>query len=336
MPIEEEKIDFIKKNAHDQFLNLNNYIMAMDSNYKDSKDIQEIFKFVKNYYKEIIQDDFDNISLDAIGESEAEYIENILNINARKINKFIESKDDKTLYDILIGIEGNLIKIKSYINSLYEIKSLEDYRSNVEYILKNVVDNADKTQRKLNEANLINQDLQNRQIHEFYSMDSMNFNNIARFYEFLFYILAVFLILYFLGFHIGFDTEVVKFNFIHSVDGNLTPAFYIQKISILIIATTIGAFLLKRSFMNRRLADEAYRTAKELDALPRYLDGLPEEMQEKIRFDLAYKYFGQGIHHESYTGGENLMHENIKANTEFLKAIKGSGSDEESKKDGEK
>ena len=74
--------------------------------------------------------------------------------------------------------------------------------------------------------------------------------------------------------------------------------------------------------MNRRLADDAYRTAKELDALPRYMAGMPNEMKEKIRFDLAYKYFGNGIYHESYTGGENLMHENIKANTDFIKAIK--------------
>ena len=45
-------------------------------------------------------------------------------------------------------------------------------------------------------------------------------------------------------------------------------------------------------------------------------------MKEKIRFDLAYKYFGNGIHHESYTGGENLMHENMKANTDFIMAVK--------------
>jgi len=49
---------------------------------------------------------------------------------------------------------------------------------------------------------------------------------------------------------------------------------------------------------------------------------MPDEMKEKLRFDLAYKYFGNGIHHDSYTGGENLMHENIKANTEFLKSVK--------------
>ena len=34
--------------------------------------------------------------------------------------------------------------------------------------------------------------------------------------------------------------------------------------------------------MNRRLADDAYRTAKELDALPRYMEGMSEEMKEKM------------------------------------------------------
>lgn len=52
------------------------------------------------------------------------------------------------------------------------------------------------------------------------------------------------------------------------------------------------------------------------------MEGMSDEMKEKIRFDLAYNYFGNGIHHESYTGGENLMHENIKANTDFIKAVK--------------
>jgi len=47
---------------------------------------------------------------------------------------------------------------------------------------------------------------------------------------------------------------------------------------------------------------------------------LPQEIQDKIHFDLAYKYFGNGIYHENYTGGENLMHENIKENTEFFKS----------------
>jgi hypothetical protein len=38
--------------------------------------------------------------------------------------------------------------------------------------------------------------------------------------------------------------------------------------------------------MNRRLADDAYRTAKELDALPRYMEGMPEEMKEKFALTL--------------------------------------------------
>lgn len=145
---------------------------------------------------------------------------------------------------------------------------------------------------------------------------------LAKRYEIAFYFSLALLFLYFFGWYIEINTTIFKFKLAEQFYENHSTIFYIQKISLLILSTTLAAFLLKRSFINRRLADEAYRTAKELDALPRYMEGMPDEMKEKIRFDLAYKYFGNGIHHESYTGGENLMHENIKANTDFIKAVK--------------
>ncbi|MDC4542050.1 hypothetical protein NQ781_18505, partial [Acinetobacter baumannii] len=150
---------------------------------------------------------------------------------------------------------------------------------------------------------------------------SNKFKRIALFYEIAFYIILFFMFLYFFGWYIDINTESIKFKLAEQFHGNHTPTFYVQKISLLILSTTLAAFLLKRSFMNRRLADEAYRTSKELHALPRYMAGMSFELKEKIRFDLAYKYFGNGIHHDSYTSGENLMHENIKANTDFIRSV---------------
>jgi hypothetical protein len=208
-------------------------------------------------------------------------------------------------------IESEITRIEQEENFEKTLSTLKKVESN-NNVLENIIE----------EANLVKDDLKNKKVHEIFEDDSKKFKTLARRYEFSFYLALAFLFLYFFGWYIEIDTANFKFKFAEQFHGNHTPTFYVQKISLLILSTTLAAFLLKRSFMNRRLADDAYRTAKELDALPRYMEGMPDEMKEKIRFDLAYKYFGNGIHNESYAGGENLMHENIKANTDFIKAVK--------------
>ena len=228
-------------------------------------------------------------------------------------------------YPILVRIEE---LISTLINNLKAIKSKS--------VLSDRFDEITKDKEKLNEKVQIIEssldDLKNVELHIIFEDDSDKFKNLATRYEIAFYLVIFFAALYFLGltFYVtAFESKFLSISFPERIHGNLSTELYIQKISFLILSTTLAAFLLKRSFMNRRLADEAYRTAKELDALPRYMAGMPEELKEKIRFDLAYKYFGNSIHHESYTSGENLMHENIKANTEFLKSVKSAdaGSD---------
>lgn len=225
---------------------------------------------------------------------------------AEFLNKFHEIKEYKGEFDI--DVRRLLRKIDDFNNTNSLIEKL---KRDQESLLK-----------KIDEVEIISEDLKNKKVHEIFEDDSEKFKSLARRYEFAFYAALAFLFLYFFGWYIEIDTANFKFKFAEQFHGNHTPTFYVQKISLLILSTTLAAFLLKRSFMNRRLADDAYRTAKELDALPRYMEGMPDEMKEKIRFDLAYKYFGNGIHHESYTGGENLMHENIKANTDFIIAVK--------------
>ncbi|MCF0262977.1 hypothetical protein KW868_00615 [Acinetobacter guillouiae] len=208
--------------------------------------------------------------------------------------------------------------VYSLINYLNKIKS--------ESIISDKIDGFSEKNKKLNEKIVelenVFEGWKNRDLYTIFEDDSEKFRKIARKYEISFYIALAFLFMYFFGWYVEIDTANFKFKFAEQFHENHTPTFYIQKISLLILSTTLAAFLLKRSFMNRRLADEAYRTAKELDALPRYMEGMPDEMKEKLRFDLAYKYFGNGIRHDSYTGGENLMHENIKANTDFILAVK--------------
>lgn len=231
----------------------------------------------------------------------------VINMNKNWIHK----EDDKIL-----------VQIESYIHDLVNHLATIDPKANILDQFNEFKEEKDKLDEKVKIIENSIDDLKNIELHKIFKDDSDNFKRVALIYEVAFYIILLSMFLYFFGWYIEINTKIFNFKVAEQFYGNHTPIFYVQKVSLLILSTTLAAFLLKRSFMNRRLADDAYRTAKELDALPRYMAGMPNEMKEKIRFDLAYKYFGNGIYHESYTGGENLMHENIKANTDFIKAIK--------------
>ncbi|MDH0565433.1 hypothetical protein [Acinetobacter courvalinii] len=231
-------------------------------------------------------------------------------------------EDEKEFIGHLVPITQLAYSLQSILGNINKIKKLKEYEESAKGIINDLNEQKKDLEATISQSKILSDDLKNKKINEIFEDDSESFKKIARRYEISFYMVLAFLFLYFFGWYVEIDTSNFKFKFAEQFHGNHTPTFYIQKISLLILSTTLAAFLLKRSFMNRRLADEAYRTAKELDALPRYMEGMPDEMKEKLRFDLAYKYFGNGIHHNSYTGGENLIHENIKANTEFLKSVK--------------
>jgi hypothetical protein len=229
---------------------------------------------------------------------------------------------DKIWGESIDIFDSNIADMNAFIAKIDIEQQFQNYKRDANKLIKELQDNQNELVHKIEQVDIINNDLKNKKVHEIFADDSENFKKLAKRYEVSFYIALAFLFLYFFGWYVEINTTFFKLKFAEQFYENHSTIFYIQKVSLLILSTTLAAFLLKRSFMNRRLADEAYRTAKELDALPRYMEGMPDEMKEKIRFDLAYKYFGNGIHHESYTGGENLMHENIKANTDFIKAVK--------------
>lgn len=250
----------------------------------------------------------------------------ILSIRREIIEWNFQWENEEELIACLIPLGQLAYSLKSSLINLNEIKNLKKYEEKATSIIQSLNDQKKDLEKSIEENKILNDDLKNKKVNEIFEDDSKRFKKIARIYEFLFYLIVLIAGLYFLGltfYIVGFDSKYLSIGFPEKIHGNISAEFYIQKISFLVLSTTLAAFLLKRSFMNRRLADEAYRTAKELDALPRYMEGMPDEMKEKIRFDLAYKYFGNGIHHDSYTDGENLMHENIKANTEFMKVVKG-------------
>ncbi|HEE6163316.1 TPA: hypothetical protein R7Q74_002693 [Acinetobacter baumannii] len=229
-------------------------------------------------------------------------IKNIQNSSSEEVWK----KYDE-IYSALMSIDNVLENIISVQRSEELKKSAENYFSSFEENIRN--------------SDILLNDLQNYLVHDVYDSEWRRFNKIAFRYEVAFYVVLILLAAYFFGWYVDLNTSFIKFKFAEQFYGNHSAGFYIQKISLLILSTTLMAFLLKRSFMIRRLADESYRTAKELKAIAPYISGLPLEMKQKFQFDMGYKYFGNHINHESYTSGENLMHENIKANTDFIKAV---------------
>lgn len=278
----------------------------------------------------------------------------LLDVSALNSNGILKSLEYRiSVLDQLVvnGVSNGSIPLYDVSDVFYKINSL---LNDVEHDIKNkeVAEERDqifegiketqlKIEDKYKEYELMDEDFKHKKINEIYYNDSLEFKKLSHRYEVAFYLLILFLFLYFLGLTIYIPEINIfsfKIGFPLKIHGNLSAEFYIQKVSLLILSTTLLAFLLKRAFMYRRFADESYRTSKELIALPRYIKDLPKEMQNKINFDLAYKYFGNSIHHESYTGGENLMHENIKANTEFLKSVKdlssGNAEDKENKNGG--
>ncbi|MDS7943374.1 hypothetical protein RMA95_05565 [Acinetobacter sp. V110_1] len=239
-----------------------------------------------------------------------------LNNSGRKIVKLpniLDSSFKKEMKDL----ESNLAQIIDYMGALNDLERAVE-------ISDESFANFRKLKENLSESNILLDDLRSKTIKELYDEDYRKFSKISRSYEVGFYILIVIMFLYFLGFNLSVkDIDFGYFSLIFPERKNTDNIpFYIQKVSMLVLSTTLAAFLLKKSFMNRRLADESFRTSKELAGLPRFIEPLSIELQEKIRFDLAYKYFGNSIYHESYTGGENLMHESIRANTDFIKALK--------------
>ncbi|MNY93322.1 hypothetical protein D3C78_97320 [compost metagenome] len=288
---------------------------VVDLNLRDNGKFNTLINYIEEIFSEIIElkkymENASDSLIISVGNNFVELVKLLQDFNLNNI--------DVNLHMFM----GRLLSIRDSLMSENKIELLQAYGVRAKSIIDDLNKKKIELETKIQENEILSDDLKNKKVNEIFEDDSEKFKNLARRYEIAFYIALAFLFLYFFGWYIEIDTANFKFKFAEQFYENHTPTFYVQKISLIILSTTLAAFLLKRSFMNRRLADEAYRTAKELDALPRYMEGMPEEMKEKIRFDLAYKYFGNGIHHESYTGGENLMHENIKANTDFIKAVK--------------
>lgn len=273
-----------------------------------------------------IEDSITNISHDFDSEGREFGSVYILNNNffVRKL------KNVKRLISMLLtssfDIPTFIEKLHEIYEQLSEVESFIQFKSN-EKLLNNLTTNAINSSEEM-DANvssikyLANQ-LRHIQSKEIYVGEANKFRRAALKYEITFYFLVFFMFMYFLGFNVYVpDFSILFFDFGFK-NLSLNTNFYIQKVSILVLTTTLAAFLLKRSFTCRELYHDAYRVAQELSAIPSYIESFPKEVQDKIRLDLAYKYFGRDYKSGTNTPeNENFIAENIKANTEFLKSVK--------------
>lgn len=238
------------------------------------------------------------------------------------IKRLLQRKGDReSTIDDLIEIYYFLDEIELFLDSHLNSDKLRFLKESADTDYKLI-------QNNVNSSNTLVNYLRHAQTYKIYVGEAEKFKKNAYKYEGTFYFLILFMFIYFSGVTIYIpDFEIIglKIGFpAKSIDGG-NISFYIQKISVLVLSSTLAAFLLKRSFMNRELFQEAYRVAQELETLPSYIESFPKDVQEKVRLDLAYKYFGRDYksnQNSNENGSSNFMAENIKANTEFLKALK--------------
>ncbi|MEN8320220.1 hypothetical protein [Acinetobacter junii] len=314
---------------------LSDRIESIRSNFK---------KLLFSYSKSDYDDEVENLEFDIYDKIDSlkEKIESSENdIDIVSVFSLHSKYFGRKLSDINIFIVDSTAKIDSkeqlleklfrVFYALVEIEVFVDTHENsnkIRGLLDSSVVDEKKIKQNVDSSNIIINHLRHAKTFQIYNEEANKFKRYAFFYEVTFYLLIVAMFVYFSGLTIyipDFNVGNLSFGFPSKKIASGNSIFYIQKISVLVLSSTLAAFLLKRSFMNRELFQEAYRVSQELDTLPSYIEPFSKEIQEKIRLDLAYKYFGREYNSSSNgsdKSSENTMAENIKANTEFLKALK--------------
>lgn len=96
--------------------------------------------------------------------------------------------------------------------------------------------------------------------------------------------------------------------------------FIFFKIATLFVGITLSTYFLKLSNYYRSLKDQAHQTKLELEAFPDYVAGLDHEVTNRLREELALKYFGQELDRSVNDKLGNLVQDQISAGTELVKA----------------
>lgn len=96
--------------------------------------------------------------------------------------------------------------------------------------------------------------------------------------------------------------------------------FIFFKIAILFVGITLSTYFLKLSNYYRSLKDQAHQTKLELEAFPDYVAGLDHAVTNRLREELALKYFGQDLDRSVNDKLGNLVQDQISVGTELVKA----------------
>lgn len=112
--------------------------------------------------------------------------------------------------------------------------------------------------------------------------------------------------------------------------------FILFKIAILVVGLTLTTYFLRLSNFYQLRQEQAKQTKLELEAYPEYVSGLDKNVANKIREELALKYFGQELDKTSSEKMGSIIQEQlsvgtelIRASTELVRAKSETGSSEE-------
>ncbi|MCM8510954.1 hypothetical protein J0904_02480 [Acinetobacter bereziniae] len=102
---------------------------------------------------------------------------------------------------------------------------------------------------------------------------------------------------------------------------NLTSVqFILFKLAILIVGLTLTTYFLRLSNFYQLRQEQAKQTKLELEAYPEYVSGLDKDVANKIREELALKYFGQELDRTASEKMGSIVQEQLSVGTELIRA----------------
>lgn len=96
--------------------------------------------------------------------------------------------------------------------------------------------------------------------------------------------------------------------------------YLLYKLSILIVGITLTTYFLRLSNFYQLKQEQAKQTKLELEAFPDYVSGMESSLANELRQELALKYFGKEIDQNQNDKTSDLLQEQLKVGTEFIKA----------------
>lgn len=270
-----------------------------------------------------VKDDYLNQGLNTLTQEQKSYFLNIssdeqesMRCHLRAISAFIEELND--LYESDGGVSDlhNIdISIKNSYDSFIHFARLSVL--SLDFLSQKISDDLNPAFKEKNEqVNALIKELKlykgeasARKTKDIYKQKYELYSFKLKDYEALAFILVI-LGFGFIGLQILSPTLWDKVGLTNSL---------IIKASVIGLFATMFTYIFKQISFYRKISEQAHQTYMELEALPAFLNHLPEDKQDEIRADLAKRYFGQNLF-DAIKEDSISIQEQAKANAEVLKS----------------